>query len=103
MRIYLSHSKRDYGSEHIRDVKARIVRIYGEDTEVVDPSKYADQCIDEEDRGGFFLNMMDIFFPLIDECEVLVAVPDKEMGSYTGGVITEMRYAKRHGIGVWEL
>ena len=101
MIIYLSHSKNDYGSDYIRDVKVRIVRIYGEDTVVVDPAKYVDQCVSEEERGGFFTNMFDVFYPLIRGCEVMVAVPDRESKRYTAGVVNEMEFAKKEGIPVW--
>lgn len=103
MRVYLSHSKRDYGTSYIWDVKERLLRIYGEETFIVDPAMHSEDCISEEDRGGFLINMVDIFYPLIKECDVVVAVPDKESGKYTGGVVAEMRYAKRNEIEVWEM
>lgn len=103
MMVYMSHSKNDYGSDYINDVKMRIISVYGNDTVVIDPSKYTEHCVSEDDRGGFFLNMMDIFFPLISDCDVVVVVPDNASGRYTGGVIAEMKYAKRKGIDVWEM
>lgn len=101
MRAYLSYSKKDYGSDYIRSLKERLVRIYGYDTVVIDPAKYIGQCVSEEDRGGFLKNMLDVFYPLIRGCDVVVAVPDSESMRYTAGVMNDINFAKSIGIDIW--
>lgn len=101
MRIYLAHSKNDYGTSYIHKIKERILRIYGEETFIVDPAMHKIDCVSEEERGGYFKNMFDVFYPLIRSCEVLVAVPDNESKRYTKGVMDEIKFAKKVGVSIW--
>lgn len=103
MRVYLAHSKKDYGTSYIWDVKERLIRIYGEETFIVDPAMHKIDCVSEEERGGYFKNMFDVFYPLIRSCEVLVAVPENGSKRYTKGVMDEIKFAKNVGIEVWEM
>lgn len=101
MRIYLAHSKKDYGTSYIHEIKERLLRIYGEETFIVDPAMHQIDCVDEGERGGYFKNMFDVFYPLIRSCEVLVAVPDSESKRYTRGVMDEINLANQVGVDVW--
>ena len=91
----------DYGSDYIRSLKERLVRIYGYDTVIVDPAKHVSQCVSEKEMGGFLKNMLDVFYPLIRGCDVVVAVPESVSMRYTSGVINEIKFAKNIGVEVW--
>ena len=99
VKVYLSHSIADYGSEYIDWIVNDLYSIYGDDAIIIDPSEqqYQDRCVDEKRPGGYMMNMIEVFYPLIDECDVLVAIRKNDTIRYTPGVLDEIRYAERIG------
>ena len=95
MMVYISHSMKDYKSEYVNEIKS-----FFSEHKIIDPSEYADQCVDEKRIGGYWWNMRNVFYPLIRECELVVAVP-MENGNYSTGVITEAKYTREMDIDLW--
>lgn len=110
MIIYLSYSMRDYGSDYISNVKHDLIDMYGDDTTIIDPSEYTSSCIAEKTRADFMHNMINVFYPLIDSCNILVAVPQSSVDPathvgpiYSSGVNNEIKYAVRNGTRVHKI
>ena len=105
IKVYVSHSMADYGSEYIEWIMGDLRSIYGgrKYAEYIDPSEqqYQDRCVDEGRPGGFRKNMIDVFYPLIMECDVLVAIQKGGTCRYTPGVLDEVKYAEKVGKEVW--
>jgi len=94
VKIYLSHSMRDYGSEYAEKNIDNLYSIYGDDAVIIDPSEYSGKCVDDFKPGGFMKNMAEVFHPLIESCDVFVALANEKTGRYTAGVSNEIKYAK---------
>ena len=98
-KAYLAHSKHDYGSEYIKNTAVDIIDEFkknGVDCEIIDPSKV---IVHESEKGteNYFAVMVEYFYPLIDSCGTLVAIPDSRNNNFSTGVITEIRHAMSMG------
>ena len=95
IKVYLAHSKHDYGSEYIKNTIVVVIDEFkknGVDCEIIDPSKI---IVHESEKGteNYFAVMVEYFYPLIDSCDVLMAIPDSRNDKFSSGVETEFRYA----------
>lgn len=107
MKIFLARAKVDYGtlyeSNSIEKIKDKIREKFNVDTCSIIPFPNVDE---EMTKGkNFFALELNVFFPLILECDIFVVLPifnEKELpgvgkrGSISTGVMHEIRYAKRN-------
>lgn len=102
----------DYNTDYERAAEKVINYITGNKYTILNPRDVTPKTIKdvlssfEETQNNsviFFREMCNIFFPMIDESELVACVPYSMTGKYSSGVITEIEYAKRIGKNVIEI
>ena len=115
MKIYLAHSIDDYENNNIKNEKINIKNKFGLKHDYEDPSTYDfgylkvpnRNCEDPEKEWKTFSEnatkeLKKKFFPIIKDCNLFIAIPNWKTNKYSFGVISELEYAQKQKIEIYE-
>lgn len=96
IKMYLAHSKGDYGNDYIVDITKITVdkfKKFGIKCNILDPSKIQ---VKESEKTSeeYFKVMLKYFYPMINESDIVLAIADSKTDTLSSGVMTEVKYAK---------
>ncbi len=92
MKIFFAHSMCDYGSEKEMSWLVFLNKYYPE-AEIINSRDISDTINDEDRKCGLKYVEEKYFFPIIDDCDLVIATSSWGMKRFTIGVIIEMKYA----------
>ena len=106
MKVYFAHAISDYNDEFEKEKIEQIKGLFvytktSDELEIINP-----RYIEAPKDGGYFSykkNLKNIFFPLIDKCDILFFSRKSKSNKITNGVQEEINYAKKIKIVIEEL
>lgn len=92
MKIFFAHSVYDYGSDIEMSWLNHLNKFYP-DAEIINSRDISNRIDDQDRKYGLKYIEEKYFFPIIDDCDLVIATSSFIMKRFTIGVIIEMKYA----------
>lgn len=92
MKIFFAHSMRDYGTDKEMLWLDNVSKFYP-GAEIINSRDISNIINDNDRMRGLKYVEKKYFFPIIDNCDMIIAAPSWVMKRFTIGVVVEMKYA----------
>lgn len=92
MKIFFTHSMYDYGSDKEMSWLVYLNKFYP-GAEIINSRDISDTINDGDRKCGLKYVEEKYFFPLIDNCDLVIAASSWGLKRFTIGVVIEMKYA----------